>query len=108
MHWTISNHPNLVLEPKLLGPFTAGRVLVNTTSPTAALTVAVGAAVLTLATMSPNAAGQGASDDDEAIETVIVSASRLGQTVAETGSSISILTSEDIQTLGLSYALDAI
>ena len=52
-----------------------------------------------------------AQDDvppDSLIETLIVSATRLNQTGAESGTSISVITAEEIQALGFIYALDAV
>ncbi|MEM9172274.1 MAG: TonB-dependent receptor [Pseudomonadota bacterium] len=42
------------------------------------------------------------------IDTIVVTATRLDQTSAETGSSISIITEEDIKALGVAYALEAV
>ncbi len=44
----------------------------------------------------------------ENVDSIIVTATRLDQTGAETGSSISIITGEEIEELGLIYALDAV
>lgn len=44
----------------------------------------------------------------DSIDTIVVTATRLGQTATETGSSLSIITAEEIEELGLIYVLDAI
>ena len=44
----------------------------------------------------------------ENIDTIVVTATRLGQTATETGSSLSIITAEEIEELGLIYTLDAV
>ena len=44
----------------------------------------------------------------ENIDTITVTATRLGQTATETGSSLSIITAEEIEELGLIYVLDAV
>lgn len=44
----------------------------------------------------------------DSIDTIVVTATRLGQTATETGSSLSIITAEKIEELGLIYVLDAI
>lgn len=43
------------------------------------------------------------SDDD-----IIITATRLGQTAAETGTSISVITQDDIEQLGFDFAVDAL
>lgn len=48
------------------------------------------------------------SSDLGLIETMVVEATRLGQRKAEAGSSISVLTAEDLEMLGKVYVLDAI
>ena len=50
---------------------------------------------------------QDASDEDS-IDTIVVTATRLGQTNTETGSSISVITAENLEALGVIYALDAV
>ena len=42
------------------------------------------------------------------LDTVTIEGSRLGQTETEIGSSVSIITSDDIEELGFDFALDAI
>lgn len=42
------------------------------------------------------------------LEPVIVEGSRLGQTASEIGSSVSVITAEDIERLGFDFALDAV
>ena len=44
----------------------------------------------------------------ENIDTILVTATRLGQTATETGASLSVITAEEIEELGLIYALDAV
>ena len=44
----------------------------------------------------------------DSIDTIVVTATRLGQTATETGSSLSIITAEKIEELGLIYVLDAV
>ncbi|MEL7022596.1 MAG: TonB-dependent receptor [Pseudomonadota bacterium] len=51
---------------------------------------------------------QNASSEKDEIDNIIVSATRLGQTSTETGSSISVITADDIEALGVIYALDAV
>ncbi|MEM1187309.1 MAG: TonB-dependent receptor [Pseudomonadota bacterium] len=51
---------------------------------------------------------QSPDEAEAALETLIVSATRLNQTGSESGSSISVISGEEIQALGLIYALDAI
>ena len=45
---------------------------------------------------------------EENVDTIVVTATRLEQTATETGASISIITAEEIEELGLIYALDAV
>lgn len=51
---------------------------------------------------------QNPSQEEDAIDTIVVSATRLEQTNTEAGSSISVITAEDIEALGVIYALDAV
>ena len=44
----------------------------------------------------------------DTIDTIVVSATRLGQMATETGSSLSIVTADEIKELGLIYVLDAV
>lgn len=46
--------------------------------------------------------------DETVLDTVTIEGSRLGQTETEIGSSVSIITSDDIEELGFDFALDAI
>jgi vitamin B12 transporter len=62
-----------------------------------------------LAALSGSVAAQSVSTPAGTdIETVIVTATRVGQTAAETGSSISIISAQDIEALGSVYVLDAL
>ncbi|MEM8547656.1 MAG: TonB-dependent receptor [Pseudomonadota bacterium] len=64
---------------------------------------------LLLATFAvPAAADESSSTDDKNIDTIYVTATRLEQTPAETGASISVITAAEIEELGLIYVLDAI
>ena len=45
---------------------------------------------------------------EETVDTIVVTATRLGQTATETGSSLSIITADQIEELGLIYVLDAV
>ncbi|NQY97254.1 MAG: TonB-dependent receptor [Henriciella sp.] len=49
-----------------------------------------------------------AVDDPTTLDTVIVEGSRLNQTATEIGSSVSIITADDIDQLGVDFVLDAI
>lgn len=49
-----------------------------------------------------------AEEADARLNTIIVEGSRLNQTATEIGSSVSIITAEEIDTLGFDFALDAI
>jgi len=51
---------------------------------------------------------QSADDDANALDTVVIEGSRLGQTKTEIGSAVSIITADDIEELGFDYALDAV
>ena len=59
-------------------------------------------------TLSNAASAQDEPQARESIDTIVVTATRLGQTATETGSSLSIITAEKIEELGLIYALDAV
>ncbi len=59
-------------------------------------------------TLSGTASAQDEPQAREGIDTIVVTATRLGQTATETGSSLSIITAEEIEELGLIYALDAV
>lgn len=48
------------------------------------------------------------TDDETKLDTVVVEGSRLNQTETELGSSVSIITAEDIDALGFDFAVDAI
>ncbi len=56
----------------------------------------------------PAAAADQSAQSPETVDTVVVTATRLGQASTETGSSLSVITAEDLQALGVSYALDAV
>ncbi len=45
---------------------------------------------------------------DEDVDVIVVEATRLNQTASEIGSSVSVITSDDIELLGFDFALDAI
>ncbi|KCZ53587.1 hypothetical protein HY29_16870 [Hyphomonas beringensis] len=51
---------------------------------------------------------QTSEDTETHLDTITVEGSRLGQTQAEIGSSVSIITEEDIDQLGFDFALDAV
>ena len=59
-------------------------------------------------TLVDTASAQNESLAQENIDTIVVTATRLGQTATETGSSLSIITAEEIEELGLIYVLDAV
>jgi len=68
-------------------------------------TALLGAVSLSLALP---ALAQEAETDQTTLETVFVEGSRLNQTETEIGSSVTIITAEDIEELGFDFALDAI
>ena len=68
-------------------------------------TTLLGAASLMLA--APAVAQNGATGDAER-DRIIIEGSRLNQTATEVGSSVSIITAEDIEELGFDFALDAL
>ena len=47
-------------------------------------------------------------DDDSVMDTVIIESSRLNQTATEVGSSVTVITADDIDALGFDFVLDAI
>ncbi|MEM1146418.1 MAG: TonB-dependent receptor [Pseudomonadota bacterium] len=51
---------------------------------------------------------QDASDEAVTLNTVVIEGSRLNQTATEIGSSVSIITADDIEELGVDFAIDAI
>ena len=55
-----------------------------------------------------SALAQDEQTDETTLDTVIVEGSRLNQTETEIGSSVSIITAEDIDALGFDFAVDAI
>lgn len=59
-------------------------------------------------TLFSTASAQAEPAARDSIDTIVVTATRLGQTATETGSSLSIITAEEIEELGLIYVLDAI
>ena len=67
-------------------------------------TALLGAVSLSL--LSPSLAQD--SSDETIMDTVIIEGSRLNQTATEVGSSVSIITADDIERLGFDFALDAI
>ncbi|MEM1434647.1 MAG: TonB-dependent receptor [Pseudomonadota bacterium] len=58
--------------------------------------------------VAPAFAVDEAATDVAGIESIVVTATRLGQSVTETGSSITVLTSKELERFGQIYALDAI
>lgn len=62
---------------------------------------------VTLSLITP-ALAQSETDKDATQDTIIVEGSRLNQTATEIGSSVSIITSEEIDALGFDFAVDAI
>ncbi|MEO1323102.1 MAG: TonB-dependent receptor [Pseudomonadota bacterium] len=61
---------------------------------------------VSLSFLSPVLAQDGS--DETVMDTVIIEGSRLNQTATEVGSSVSIITADDIERLGFDFALDAI
>ncbi|MEL6665304.1 MAG: TonB-dependent receptor [Pseudomonadota bacterium] len=68
-------------------------------------TALLGAVSLSLVS---SALAQDAQTDETKLDTVIVEGSRLNQTETEIGSSVTIITAEDIDALGFDFALDAV
>jgi vitamin B12 transporter len=58
--------------------------------------------------VSLSATGQTTGTDETKLDTVIVTGSRLDQTLTEVGSSVSVITREDLDQLGVDFALDAV
>lgn len=54
------------------------------------------------------ASAQDAADTQKTLDTVRIDGSRLDQTAAELGSSVSIISAEDIEELGFDFAIDAV
>ncbi len=48
------------------------------------------------------------NDDETVMDTVIIEGSRLNQTATEVGSSVTVITADDIDALGFDFALDAV
>lgn len=61
-----------------------------------------------LASMAGPAWADEAGGDGETLDTIIVEGSRLEQTAAEIGTSVSVITGEEIERLGFDFALDAV
>ncbi len=59
-------------------------------------------------TLVNTASAQNEPAAQENVDTIVVTATRLDQTATETGSSLSIITAEEIEELGLIYVLDAV
>jgi vitamin B12 transporter len=55
-----------------------------------------------------SATAQTASIEETKLDTIIVNGSRLDQTMTEIGSSVSVITRDDLEELGVDFALDAI
>ena len=55
-----------------------------------------------------SATAQTASIEEPKLDTIIVNGSRLDQTMTEIGSSVSVITRDDLEELGVDFALDAI
>ncbi|MEM8493516.1 MAG: TonB-dependent receptor [Pseudomonadota bacterium] len=69
----------------------------------------IAVAVASSALFNPlESSAQESSTTQHKLETLIVSATRLGQDYTETGSSVSVITSEDIRASGMIYALDVL
>ena len=68
-------------------------------------TALLGAVSLSLVS---SALAQDEQTDETTLDTVIVEGSRLNQTETEIGSSVTIITAEDIDALGFDFAVDAI
>ncbi|MEO0607118.1 MAG: TonB-dependent receptor [Pseudomonadota bacterium] len=51
---------------------------------------------------------QGADDETTTLDTIVIEGSRLNQTATEIGSSVSVITADDIETLGFDFAIDAV
>ena len=58
--------------------------------------------------VSLSATAQTIGTDETKLDTVIVTGSRLDQTLTEVGSSVSVITREDLDQLGVDFALDAV
>ncbi len=58
--------------------------------------------------VSISATGQTTDADETKLDTIIVNGSRLAQTLTEVGSSVSVITREDLDQLGVDFALDAV
>ncbi|MGB3457593.1 MAG: TonB-dependent receptor [Litorimonas sp.] len=66
-------------------------------------------ALVTLAALSPVLASPASAQTaDPEADVIVVEGSRLGQTETEIGSSVSIITAEEIEELGFDFALDAV
>lgn len=57
---------------------------------------------------SVSATAQTAATDETKLDTIIVNGSRLDQTLTEVGSSVSVITRDDLDQLGVDFALDAV
>ncbi|MHA7859540.1 MAG: TonB-dependent receptor plug domain-containing protein [Henriciella sp.] len=68
-------------------------------------TALLGAASLSLVS---SALAQTAPTDETTLDTVIIEGSRLNQAATEVGSSVTIITAEDIDELGFDFAIDAV
>ena len=68
-------------------------------------TALLGAVSLSLVS---SALAQTAPSDETTLDTVIVEGSRLNQAATEVGSSVTIITAEDIDELGFDFAIDAV
>lgn len=58
--------------------------------------------------VSLSATAQTTGTDETKLDTIIVNGSRLDQTLTEVGSSVSVITREDLDQLGVDFALDAV
>ncbi|MEQ3649344.1 TonB-dependent receptor [Hyphomonas sp.] len=58
--------------------------------------------------VSISATGQTTGADETKLDAIIVNGSRLDQTLTEVGSSVSVITREDLDQLGVDFALDAV
>lgn len=72
---------------------------------------AIGLALLTCGLTTPLGAGHSAEitgAENSKLEELVVTATRLGQTARESGSSVSVLTADDIEAAGFNFVVDAI
>ncbi|MEM1409307.1 MAG: TonB-dependent receptor [Pseudomonadota bacterium] len=68
----------------------------------------LGAVSLIVLSAASSAFGQSGAGRQDGQDVIVVKGSRLGQTATEVGSSVSIITADDIEKLGFDFAIDAI